>query len=122
MKDIKQYLPESKYNLKGKYKDLVSSCNKWDKIYFQNMFGSENLKAVISDKNFQKICSIYKELQAENNENAVTEFLLDLVGLGQSEFIIPYAFITKEVPEAYSRINLGMLGVSKDLPDMIHLS
>ncbi len=118
-KDTNQYLPKSKYNLEEKYDDLLKSCNEWDKTYFQKMFSSKNLKDIINDENFQKIFSIYNELKQENKQDSVTALLLDLINLNQPEFIIPYTFLTQEVPEEHSRIHLGMIGISKDLPYMI---
>ena len=118
-KDINQYLPRSKYNLEERYDDLLKSCNEWDKIYFKKMFSGKTLKDIVKDGNFLKICSIYDELKQENKQDSVTDFLLDLINLNQPEFIIPYAFITHTIPEEYDRIHLGMIGVSKDLPDMI---
>jgi hypothetical protein len=117
-KDTTQYLPKSKYDLEDKYDELLKSCNEWDKVYFQKMFNSKNLRDIVNDENFQKIYSIYNERKLEEKQSSVTNFLLDLINLGQSEFIIPYAFITGEVPESYDRIHLGMIGISKSLPDM----
>lgn len=117
-RDISKYLPKSKYNLEEKYDDLLKSCNEWDKVYFKKMFNSKNFKDIINDENFKKIDSIYNELKVEQKQDSVTNFLLDLVNLGQSEFIIPYAYLTHTVPEEYHRAHLGMLGVSEDLPNM----
>lgn len=118
-KDISKYLPKSKYNLEEKYDDLLKSCNEWDKVYFKNMFNSKNFKEIINDENLKQINSMYNELKLENKQDSITNFLLDLVNLGQSEFIIPYVYLTHTVPEEYDRIHLGMIGMSKDLPDMI---
>lgn len=118
-RDISKYLPKSKYNLDDRYDDLLRNCNEWDKIYFKNMFNSESFSEIINNENLKEIHALYESLKSENKQDSITNFLLDLINLGQSEFIVPYAYLTHTVPEEYDRIHLGMIGISKDLPDMM---
>ncbi len=118
-RDISKYLPKSKYNLDDRYDDLLRNCNEWDKIYFKNMFNSESFSEIINNENLKEIHTLYESLKSENKQDSITNFLLDLINLGQSEFIVPYAYLTHTVPEEYDRIHLGMIGISKDLPDMM---
>jgi hypothetical protein len=118
-RDISKYLPRSKYNLDDRYDNLLKNCNEWDKIYFKNMFNSESFSEIINNENLKEIHALYESLKSENKQDSITNFLLDLINLGQSEFIVPYAYLTHTVPEEYDRIHLGMIGISKDLPDMM---
>jgi hypothetical protein len=118
-RDISKYLPRSKYNLDDRYDNLLKNCNEWDKIYFKNMFDSESFSEIINNENLKEIHALYESLKSENKQDSITNFLLDLINLGQSEFIVPYAYLTHTVPEEYDRIHLGMIGISKDLPDMM---
>lgn len=118
-RDISKYLPRSKYNLDDRYDNLLINCNEWDKIYFKNMFNSESFSEIINNENLKEIHALYESLKSENKQDSITNFLLDLINLGQSEFIVPYAYLTHTVPEEYDRIHLGMIGISKDLPDMM---
>jgi len=118
-RDISKYLPKSKYNLDDRYDDLLRNCNEWDKIYFKKMFNSESFGEIINNENLKEIHALYESLKSENKQDSITNFLLDLINLGQSEFIVPYVYLTHTVPEEYDRIHLGMIGISKDLPDMM---
>ena len=99
---------------------MIDACIKWSSNIRVSLLDKTKLKQIIEHPSFKEICAIDAEVKAEHQGTGLSGFLLESVDRHHSEFLIPYAFLTHEVPEEYSRIHIGLIGVSADLPQILH--
>ena len=82
-----------------------------------NLLTEKTLPDAVEMASFQLIWKIHDELRTEGRADCVPGFLVDLVEGGYGyNFLIPYVYIVRKLPDDYERIFLNFLCYSDELP------
>ena len=103
------------------YLELVSTCFLWADEAKMNLLTKQTLPKAVQLASFQSIWKIHEDLRKDGRADCVPEFLLDLVDGGYGDnFMIPYVYITRKLPDAgYNRMFLNFLCLTDELPALL---
>jgi hypothetical protein len=106
-------------NLEDKqYSSLLDAIKNWSASYFSNLFIT-NPRTLIENDDFRKIVDIHEELKASSaKDEGVLPILVELMDhQNQHELLIPYVYISHQVPEHYANVHLALIGTPETLLD-----
>jgi len=90
---------------------LIKAMTDVVKIFFLNL-GSTDVKVLIDNDSFKEIVAIHKEVQNGNDSSpGILPILKELINdTSRYELIVPYIYISHEIPERCENIYSGSWG------------
>lgn len=112
------FIPKWKYDLNGYYDELAKSLFKWNEFFELCKYKLQSLLDFIHTDYFYKIINIHNQLIEKGCKDGVLPLLVDLMQR-KLNFLIPYVFITSQVPNEYKKINFLYFGLTDKFPELI---
>ena len=97
--------------------DLLKACGVWSHQWFLIEDTEQDLRPFIENGSFQTIVNYEQTGDGVVN---IVEFLLELIYQSHVEFLMPYAFLTRTIPEGFEGVSMGLIGDSSDMLVLIN--
>lgn len=111
-------IPKWKFDVGRHYEKLTTYLYKWDEFFELSKFKLFNFYDFIHNEYFYQIINIHNDLVNQGYKNGIIPMLIEL-SHRKTHFLIPYVYITNQVPKEFRHINYLFFGLTEKYPEMI---
>ncbi|RNA32312.1 hypothetical protein BpHYR1_012242 [Brachionus plicatilis] len=111
-------IPRWKFDVGRHYEKLTNYLYKWNEFFELCRFKLFTFFDFIHNELFYQIIKIHNELVNEGYKSGILPILIEL-SHRKTHFLIPYVYITNQLPKEFKQINYLFFGFTDKYPEMI---
>lgn len=100
------------------HEKFFAAVKEWQPIYGEYFTKPDQMRKIFTCPEFKAFIEIYKQV-GPADQVAIQECLLDKVDIGLSHHLLPYYGCTREIPQDYTTLYMGMLGALPKIAPVI---
>ena len=112
-------IPKWKFDIGDYYERLTKNMYKWDEFFELCKYKLLSFEDYIHNDYFYEIINIHNQLVKAGYKDGILPMLNVLIHR-KTHFLIPYVYITNQMPKEFKKINYLFFGLTDKYPDMIN--